>query len=96
LQLSDEWADSQIDVDGTKGCLRAFGLVKQRYTHLKVILSIGGAGKGSDNFKEVARDPALRNTLAASARSLVDAYGLDGIDGKNFLFGLTSLADRRS
>ncbi|KAG0133164.1 glycoside hydrolase [Tuber indicum] len=80
VYLSDEWADSQIDVDGTKGCLRSFQNLKAKHSHLKVVLSVGGGGKGSDNFAAVAANPASRERFAHTARELVNEYGLDGID----------------
>lgn len=80
LQLSDDWADTEIDVDGTKGCLRSFAELKKRFTFLKVILSVGGGGKGSDNFAGVARDPSFRQNFAHSCRELVTRFNLDGID----------------
>lgn len=79
-QLSDDWADSQIDVDGTKGCLRSFQDLKVKHGHLKVLLSVGGGGKGSDNFAIVAANYTSRERFAFTARELVDKYGLDGID----------------
>jgi chitinase len=69
-----------MDVDGTQGCMEAFRLLKQQHSHLKLILSIGGAN-GSANFAAVAADPVKRITCAASSRSLIDQYGFDGIDG---------------
>ena len=79
-QLSDEYADTRIEVDGTTGCLNALNDLKQQYPLLKVILSIGGGGPGSAPFAEVASSGTKRNTFAMSARALVDEYGLDGID----------------
>lgn len=70
-----------MPVDGTEGCLRAFIQLKQQYPQLKVILSIGGSGKGSENFAKVATSPAAVANFAYSARALVDQFGLDGIDG---------------
>jgi len=80
MKLSDEWADSQIDVDGVKGCLRSFQNLKTKHSHLKVVLSVGGGGKGSDNFAAVAANHASRERFAHTARELVNEYGLDGID----------------
>ena len=79
-QLSDDWADDKIEVDGTNGCLRACAALKQRFAHLKVILSIGGSGKGGEHFAQVAADAVKRETFASTARQLVDSYRLDGVD----------------
>ncbi|KAF1986138.1 glycoside hydrolase family 18 protein [Aulographum hederae CBS 113979] len=80
IYFSDEWADTQMEVDGTRGCLKSFAALKTRYTTLKVILSVGGGGKGSEPFAAIAHSPALRDNFARSARAIVDSYGLDGID----------------
>ncbi|KAL2859941.1 glycoside hydrolase family 18 protein [Aspergillus lucknowensis] len=80
VYLSDEWADTQMPVDGTNGCLRAFAQLKPQYSTMKLILSIGGGGKGSENFAAVARSQSRTETFAQSARQLVDEFGLDGID----------------
>ena len=47
---------------------------------LKIVLSIGGGGKGSENFARMAGNAEARERFAHSARALVDEYGLDGID----------------
>jgi chitinase len=70
-----------MPVDGTTGCLRAFAQLKPQYSQMKLILSIGGGGKGSENFAAVARSQSRTETFAQSARQLVDEFGLDGIDG---------------
>lgn len=48
---------------------------------MKVILSVGGGGKGSENFPLVAQSQSRLANFVRSARQLVDEYGLDGIDG---------------
>ena len=83
-QLSDNWGDDEIEVDGTNGCLRACTALKQRFSHLKVILSIGGSGKGGEQYAQVAADPNKRATFASTARQLVDSYHLDGVDSNNY------------
>jgi chitinase len=70
-----------MPVDGTNGCLPAFAQLKQQYSKMKLVLSIGGGGKGSENFAAVARSKSRTETFAQSARQLVDQFGLDGIDG---------------
>lgn len=70
-----------MPVDGTNGCIRAFTQLKQQYSKMKVILSVGGGGKGSENFPLVAQSQSRLANFVRSARQLVDEYGLDGIDG---------------
>jgi chitinase len=88
VYLSDEWADAQIDVPGTddipatKGCLNSFALLKRKYTRLRVVLSVGGGGKGSEPFAGVARDPACRERFAQTSLALVQQFGIDGIDSQ--------------
>lgn len=71
-----------MPVDGTQGCLRAFAQLKQQYSKMKLVLSVGGGGKGSENFAAVARSPPRVETFVRTARALVDEFGLDGIDSK--------------
>lgn len=80
--MSDEWADTQMPVDGAEGCLRAFAQLKQQYSKMRVILSVGGGGKGSDNFAAVANSRSRLDTFVRTARELVDQFGIDGIDGR--------------
>ena len=72
-----------MPVDGTEGCLRAFVQLKQQYSQMRVILSVGGGGKGSENFAAVARSRSLLDRFVQSARILVEQFGLDGIDGSS-------------
>lgn len=101
VYLSDEWADAQMPVDGTTGCLGSFMRLKQEHGYLKLILSIGGAA-ASQNFPTVAASAATRDNFGRSARGLVEASGFDGIDvdwehpsdpeeGRNFLTLLASI-----
>lgn len=89
MQLSDEWADAQIevagagDVPGTKGCLNSFALLKKKYSRLRVVLSVGGGGKGSEPFAAVASDPGRRERFAQSALGLVQQFDIDGIDSQS-------------
>jgi chitinase len=72
------------DVPETKGCLHSFALLKKKYTKLRVVLSVGGGGKGSEPFAEVARHQASRDRFAQSALALVQQFGIDGIDSKSY------------
>lgn len=71
-----------MPVDGTEGCLRAFVQLKQQYSKIRIVLSVGGGGKGSENFAAVAHSRSRLDTFVRTARALVDQFGLDGIDGK--------------
>ena len=55
--------------------------LKQKHPHLRVVLSIGG-GNSSEIFPIVASSTLLRDNFARSAKGLVEASGLDGIDSK--------------
>jgi hypothetical protein len=57
--------------------------LKQEHPHLQVILSVGG-GASAETFPGVAANGLLRDTFARSARGLVEASGLDGIDSEAF------------
>ncbi|TGZ85247.1 glycoside hydrolase, partial [Ascodesmis nigricans] len=77
---SDEYADTQISVDSTNGLLSSLPTLKAMNPHLKIILSIGGGGRGSANFAAIAMDSKKAERFAESARVVVDEYELDGID----------------
>lgn len=65
-----------------KGCLNDLRSIKQRFPDIKTILSVGGGGEGSAPFPTVANDDTARSVFAQSARDMVEAYQLDGIDSK--------------
>ncbi|ORY68595.1 glycoside hydrolase [Pseudomassariella vexata] len=77
--LSDEWADAQAPCDGVHGGLGSLMHLKQAHPHLQVVLSVGG-GTSGEMFPLVASNTLLRDNFARSARGLVEASGLDGID----------------
>lgn len=52
--------------------------LKSRNPKLKVLLSIGGWGRG--NFSSMANDETKRKTFAKACRTFCDKYNLDGID----------------
>ena len=88
LQFSDEYADTEIDINGdgsVKGCLNDLRALKTQYPKLKTVLSVGGGGEGSAPFPAVASNGIVRSSFAQSARQIVDAFGLDGIDSKSSL-----------
>ena len=80
--MSDKLADTQMEVDGARGCLGSFMELKKAYPHLRVVLSVGGA-KSNGNFASVANDVEKRDNFAKSTTALVRDCGLDGLDSKN-------------
>lgn len=83
LFFSDEYADTEFDINGdgsVKGCLNDLKTLKTRYPNIKTILSVGGGGEGSAPFPAVASNGIVRSSFAQSAKQIVDAFGFDGID----------------
>ena len=80
-------------MDGVQGCIASLIAQKQRhdYSHLKVLVSIGGSGSGSTSFSVVASDESLRRRCASSIRAFVDQYGFDGADSKSYTSQSASL-----
>lgn len=66
--------------------------LKQKHPHLRVVLSIGG-GNSSEIFPLVASSTLLRDNFARSAKGLVEASGLDGIDSRYRLKQVLSADD---
>lgn len=79
--MSDEYADARAPCDGVSGGLGSLMYIKAKHPHLRVILSIGGA-QSSQIFPTVAASAVLRDNFARSARGLVEASGLDGVDSE--------------
>lgn len=65
--------------DDRYGHMGQFKQLKEKYPHIKILISIGG-WSWSDNFSDVAADPVKRDRFAASAAEFVSEYGLDGVD----------------
>jgi chitinase len=80
--LSDEYADAQMPVDESTGCLGSFMRLKEQHEHLQLILSIGG-GAASHNFAAIAATAATRDNFGRSAKGLVEASRFDGIDSES-------------
>ncbi|PLW13396.1 hypothetical protein PCANC_25004 [Puccinia coronata f. sp. avenae] len=90
VYLTDSWADEQIhwadkgdswndSGNNLYGCFNQFRQLKQKNRHLKLILSIGGWSY-SANFAPATDSEQKRQKFADSAISLMENYGLDGLD----------------
>ena len=67
----------RVYVDG-KNRFQEIVALKEKNPSLKVLLSIGGWGRG--NFTPIASDETKRKVFAKSCREFCDQYGIDGID----------------
>jgi chitinase len=89
VHLSDVWADKDIHYPGDSwndppgenlyGNFKAIYKLKKAHRHLKVLLSIGG-WTYSPKFHPVVVNPALRAKFVQSSVTLLEDYGLDGLD----------------
>lgn len=86
--LSDLWADQDIHYPGDSwsdsgtnlyGNFKALHLLKKQHRHLKLILSIGG-WTYSPSMHPVVVDAHKRAEFVRSALTLLEDYGLDGLD----------------
>ncbi len=85
--VGDEAADITMDfgnelggkAEDAFGHFGQFRQMKEKYPHIKVLISIGG-WSWSTNFSDVAADPQKRDKFASSAAEFVSTYGLDGVD----------------
>ncbi|KAI9265090.1 chitinase [Phascolomyces articulosus] len=73
---ADDWNEPG---DNLYGNFKQLFLLKQKYRHLKVSLSVGG-WSWSGNFSTVASSQIKRARFTESAISFVNDLGLDGID----------------
>jgi chitinase len=84
IQLYDPWSDVQSNFNG--GCVESaagnFNALKQlrnKYPHLKILLSYGGWTL-SKYFSQCSLDTTTRNSVAKQMANLVDEHDFDGVD----------------
>ncbi|KAH9945514.1 glycoside hydrolase superfamily [Amylocystis lapponica] len=89
ISLTDSYADEQKHFPGDSwdqtgnnlfGCLKQMYLLKLANRNLKVLLSVGGYTYSQDGHFSFVTDSSLRSAFVTSAVSMVENYGLDGID----------------
>lgn len=86
LKLFDSYAatDKAFATDGwdsgmQRGLFKQFWLLKQRFPHLKLYVSVGGWTLTS-GFPALANDPSARGHFADSVLAFLQQYGFDGVD----------------
>jgi chitinase len=82
----DPWYDLAPWDEGCEGGLcnydsyRRFNALKTVNPRLKTFISIGGWNSGSEQWSEMALDPAKRKIFVESAVAFTSKYGFDGVD----------------
>ncbi len=85
LVCSDPWADIEIEFPGDtggepfQGNFNQLLNLRQRWPHLKTIISAGGWTL-STNFSDIAASGHSRTTFVESCVAFITNYGFDGID----------------
>ncbi|KAF8516777.1 glycoside hydrolase superfamily [Gautieria morchelliformis] len=89
ISLTDSYADEQKHFptdswtetgNNLYGCLKQMFLLKMQQRNLKVLLSVGGFTYSQSGHFNFVTNPAFRATFVSSAVTIVEDYGLDGID----------------
>lgn len=89
ISLTDTYADEQKHFPGDSwdetgnnlyGCLKQMYLLKLANRNLKVLMSIGGWTYSQDGHFSFVTDATKRATFVSAAVSLIENFGLDGID----------------
>ena len=91
LALFDEYADflittlpefeGRIEIDEPYGgVIGAISILKVKYPHLKIGISVGGPESNYDNFAEVAKDKVKRQNFASNIAKFVNYIGYDFVD----------------
>lgn len=84
IELFDSWADTDYRSDWNSerpywGNFKALQDLKQKYPHIKTLISVGGWTL-SDPFPALVKDPAARSNFAQNAVAFCKKYGFDGVD----------------
>lgn len=78
--LSDPWADIEKPMElGGRGCIGELAILKHKYRHLRVLLSVGGWTYSQD-LTRIFMDPHKRRRFVESTLTLTETYQFDGID----------------
>ncbi|KAK9449465.1 glycoside hydrolase [Limtongia smithiae] len=76
---NDSWNDPDI-AQNLYGNLHELYKLKRACPHVKVLLSVGGWTYSQQGCFAFSHDAGKRDAFARSARSMIDDFGLDGID----------------
>lgn len=86
--VGDSWIDLEKTFPGDggwsesvdfRGHFKQLQLLKQKYPHIKTLISVGG-WTWSKNFSDAAATDAGRRKFAESALTFITKYGFDGVD----------------
>ncbi|WP_051304461.1 glycosyl hydrolase family 18 protein [Chitinilyticum litopenaei] len=80
VHLSDEGAWDGSRGWGDRANFAKLPELRKQYPHLKLLIAIGGGGKGSKHFSSAARSPESRQHFADSAVAFMRQWGFDGLD----------------
>lgn len=78
-KITDEDSSCKCSGKCLSGYFNQMLLLKRKYPHLKVLLSVGGWGF-SKNFSVALSDAQRRDRFIKSSTDLMTTYGFDGID----------------
>lgn len=85
IVLGDPWADVEKSFDGDtsdqpfRGNFNRLLKLKEKYPHIKTLISIGG-WTWSSQFSDVALTDESRKKFAQSCIEFIEKYSFDGID----------------
>ena len=57
--------------------------MKSQHPTIKILISVGGGDKGSDDFASVAASPQKVGRFTSSLENLVEMHQFDGVDRMN-------------
>ncbi|CAH0551736.1 unnamed protein product [Brassicogethes aeneus] len=78
IKALDPWQD--LTENYGKGGYQRITALKNKYSHLKVTLAIGGWNEGSKNYSDLAASAARRGKFVRSAVEFLKKYNFDGLD----------------
>ena len=79
VYFEDKKINEEMEVDGARGCLRAWTQRRHQKPSLKIILTIGD-GHAAAEFQKIAWSPLKVGCFIKSVQAIVAQYELDGVN----------------